>query len=82
MTQQQIKLNTGAKEIQQVSPGGPSKQPKDQAPTILLIDKSLSRNRHRVWSPTHRCAIKEESKVANRDWVDHQECSLLQYNND
>ena len=23
-------------------------------------------------SPTHRRAIKEESKVANRDWVDHQ----------
>ena len=30
---------------------------------------------------THRCAIKEESKVANRDWVDHQICSLLQYIN-
>ena len=24
-------------------------------------------------------AIKEESKVANRDWVDNQACSLLQY---
>ena len=45
------------------------------------MDKSLSRNRHRVWSPTHRRAIKEESKVANRDWVDHQACSLLQYIN-
>ena len=31
--------------------------------------------------PTHRCAIKEESKVANRDWVDHQARSLLQYIN-
>ena len=29
-TQQQIKLNTGAKEIQQVNPGGPDKQPKHQ----------------------------------------------------
>ena len=26
-------------------------------------------------------AIKEESKVANRDWVDYQACSLLQYIN-
>ena len=43
--------------------------------------KSLSRNHHRVWSPTHRRAIKEESKVANRDWVDYQACSLLQYIN-
>ena len=38
----------GAKEIQQVNPGGPDKQPKHQAPTISSIDKSLSRNRHRV----------------------------------
>ena len=29
----------------------------------------------------HWRAIKEESKVANRDWVDHQACSLLQYIN-
>ena len=26
-------------------------------------------------------AIKEKSKGANRDWVDHQACSLLQYIN-
>ena len=58
---------------------GPMKQPKNQAPTISSIDKSLSRDRHRVGSPTHQRAIKEESKVANRDWVDHQACSLLQY---
>ena len=38
---------------------------------------TLSRNRRRVWSPTHWRAIKEESKVANRDWVDHQ-ATLLQ----
>ena len=25
--------------------------------------------------------IKEENKVANRDWVDHQACSLFQYIN-
>ena len=62
-------------------PRGPDKQPKHQSPTISSIDKSLSRNNHRVWSPTHRRAIKEESKVANHDWVDHQACSLLNYNN-
>ena len=76
-----MKLNTGAKEIQQINPGEPDKQPKHQAPTISSIDKSLRWNRHRVWSPTHRRAIKEESKVADRDWVDHQACSLLQYIN-
>ena len=42
---------------------------------------SLSRNHHRVLSLAHRRAIKEESKDANRDWVDHQACSLLQYIN-
>ena len=35
----------------------------------------------RVRSPTHRRTIKEESKAANSDWVDHQACSLLQYIN-
>ena len=59
----------------------PDKQPKHQAPTISSIDTSLSRNPHIFCSPTHRRAIKEESKVANRDWVDHQTCSLLQYIN-
>ena len=39
---------------------------------------SLSQNRHTVWSPTHQRVIKEESEVANRDWVEHQACSLLQ----
>ena len=74
-------MNTWAKEIQQVNPGGSDKQPKHQAPTISSIDKSLSGKRYRVWSPTHQRAIKEQSKVANRDWVDHQACSLLQYIN-
>ena len=47
----------------------------------LAIDKSLSRNRHRVWNPTCWRAIKEESKVDNHDWVDNQACNLLQYIN-
>ena len=38
-TQQQIKLNTGANEIQQVNPRRPDKQPMHQASTILTIDK-------------------------------------------
>ena len=67
--------------MQQVNSGGPYKQPKHQAHLISSIDKSLSQNRHRVWSPTHWRAIKEESKVANRDWADHQTCSVLQYIN-
>ena len=74
-------MNTGAKEIQQVNPSGPDKQSKDQASTISLINKSLSWNRHKVRSQTHQCTIKEESKVANYDWVDHQAYSLLQYMN-
>ena len=59
-TQQYIKLITRAKEIQ---------QPKHQAPTISSIYKSLSRNQHRVRGPTSWRAIKEENKVANRDWL-------------
>ena len=56
--------------------------PKHQGPIISSIDRSLSRNRHRVWKsdPPAR-HYKEESKVANRDLVDHQACSLLQYIN-
>ena len=80
-TQQLMKLNTRAEEIQKVNPSGPDNQPKHQAPTISSIDKSLSLNRHRVWSPTYQHEIKEESKVANPDWVDHQKYGLLQYIN-
>ena len=43
-----LELNTRAKEIQQVNPGGPEKQPQHQVPTISSTDKSLSRNHHRV----------------------------------
>ena len=47
-TQQYIKPNTRAKEIQQVHPGVPNKQPKHQAPTISSIDNFLSRNHNEV----------------------------------
>ena len=30
----------------------------------------------RVWIPTHRRANKEDNKVVNRDWGNHQACSL------
>ena len=60
---------------------GPSNSQSISSLLISSIDKSSSRNHHRVWSQIHRRAIKEESKVANRDWVDHQACSLLQYIN-
>ena len=80
-THQYIKLNTRAKEFQQVNPEGPYNSQKHQASTISSIDKYLSWNRHRVWSSTLRCAMRKESKVANRDWVDNQACSLLQYIN-
>ena len=44
--------------------------------------RTLSRNCHRLEStppPPPPRAIKEESIVANRDWADHQACSMLQY---
>ena len=56
-------------------------QTQHQNLTLSYIDKSLSQNRHRVRGPTRGRAIKEESKVANRDWVDHPVYSLLQYIN-
>ena len=31
--------------------------------------------------PVGKQKVKEESRVANRDWIDHQACSLLQYIN-
>ena len=68
-TQQYIQLNTRVKESQQTQ---------YQALTLSSIDKYLSGNLHRVRGPT---AIKEESKVANLELVDHQACSLLQYIN-
>ena len=62
-TQQQDQhLNAGAKEIQQLNPGGP-----DQRQIIITTEAR----------PGQR-AIKEGSKVVNRDWVNHQACSLSQ----
>ena len=79
-TQQFTRPKTGAKEIHQVNPCG-SNNSQSIRPKHLIKAKSLNRNHHRARSPTHRRAIKEESKVANRDWVDHQACNLLQYIN-
>ena len=35
-----------------------------QAPTLSSTDKSLSRNRHRAGSPTHRRSLKRKAKLA------------------
>ena len=56
-------------------------QTQHQALNLSSIDKSLNQNRHRIWGHTCRRAIKEVYEVANRDYVDHQACSLLQFIN-
>ena len=75
-----MQLLTGVKEIQQLNPVGQTTD-KTSDPNPLSYSKSLSRSHHRFCGPTHRRTIKEESKVGNRNWVDHQACSLLQYIN-
>ena len=60
--------NTGAKEIQQLNPGGPNNKQKSSGPNQLK-QIALCRGHHWVWRPVHRRAIKEGSKVINRDWV-------------
>ena len=47
-TQQYIKLNNGAKEVQKVNLSEPDKQPKHQTLAISSIYNYCSRNRHRV----------------------------------
>ena len=54
--------------------------------SIKPEQKKSNRQTPVAWQqPKHQApttpSIKEESKVANRDWVDHQACSLLQYIN-
>ena len=70
--------NTGAKENQQLNPGGPSNRQKSSGPNQLKWI-ALCRGHHWVWRPTHRHAIKEGSKVINRDWVKHLACRLSHY---
>ena len=67
---EQHQWNTGAKETQQLNPGGPSNGQKSSGPNQLK-QIALCRGHHWVWRPTHRRAIKEGSKVINRDWVKH-----------
>ena len=62
--------NTGANENQQLNPGGPSNRQKKLLPQPTKIN-SLMSGVHWVWRPTHRRAIKEVSKVINRDGVNH-----------
>ena len=42
----------------------------------LNSSKPLRWNHHRIWGLTRRRAIKEGSKVINRDWVNNYACSL------
>ena len=72
-----MKLNTRAKEIKQVDPSEPdNSQSIRPLPSHQLVSL-LSRNRYRVWSPTHRRAIKEDSKVAKHDWVDQGSLAII-----
>ena len=71
---QQHHWNTGAKEDHQWNLDGPrNRQASSPQPTKYL---ALCWDYHRVWTPTHRRAIKEDSKIVNRDWVNHQACRL------
>ena len=76
-TQQYIQLNTREK-VQQLNPDMPD-QRHEIRPQSSRLQIALTWNRHRVGGPTRRPAIKEEIKVVNHDWVDHQACSLSQY---
>ena len=68
--QQDQYWNDGAKEIQQLNPGGPNqRQIIKPQPTSLKV---LGQSHHEVWGPTRRRAIKEGSKVLNRNWFNHQ----------
>ena len=60
--------NTGAN--QQLNPGVPSNRQKSSGPNQLKLI-ALCRGNHWVWRPTHWRAIKEGSKVINRDWGNH-----------
>ena len=66
-----LSLNSGAKEIQQLDPGGPDqRQIIKPQPTALKVFRSI------IKSEVRRRAIKGGSKVVNRDWANHQACSL------
>ena len=71
-TQQQDQhWNARATEIIQLNPS--ASLTKDRASSPNQLDwKYLGR----VWGATRRRAIKEGSKVVNRDWVNYQACSL------
>ena len=55
-------LNARATQIQQLKPEGPTK------------DRASSRNqlKWKFLGRTRPCAIREDSKVVNRDWINHQ----------
>ena len=50
---------------------------KDRASSSKQLPwKVLCRSLHLVWGPTRRRAIKKDSKVVNRHWVNRQARSL------
>ena len=53
-----------------VEPRWAKQQTKKLRPKPTKINSFMS-GHHWVWRPTHRRAIKEGSKVINRDWVKH-----------
>ena len=58
-----------------VEPGGPDQRERASSPNQLDW-KTLGRSLHLVRVPTRRRVIEESNKVVNRDWVNHQACSL------
>ena len=70
--QQKYRFLTGTLEQKKTNSWTPVGQATDKKlrpkPTKII---ALCRGHHWVWRPTHRRAIKEGSKVINRDWVKH-----------
>ena len=57
---------------------GPTKD-RSSSPGQIFIESFLGR-RYQAWGPTRRCANKEDSKVVNRDCVNHQPYSMSHNN--
>ena len=71
-----IQLNTRAKEIQQLNPGGPDQRHNIRPqPSHKQIGLSVGT----VIESVCQHAIKDESKVVNGVWIGHQACSRSQY---
>ena len=47
--------------------------------SVVLLAYEHQSDQKKMLRMTHERTVKQESKIANCDWVDHQACSLLQY---